>query len=102
MLVNTLIGANGYQPVVAAIYNYPNPSGATNAAVTVSLSLKDVWNNGLLPGDNGVGRYTASVTPSQACFASVTNKTTNGFNVVLTPLSGNSIAAGTFDVLLHG
>jgi hypothetical protein len=46
--------------------------------------------------------YAVNVTPSQPCFVSVTNKTASGFTVVLTPLSGQSIAAGTFSVSVHG
>jgi hypothetical protein len=42
------------------------------------------------------------VTPSQACFATVSNKTSAGFNVTLTPASPGGVnatlAAGSFDV----
>jgi len=46
--------------------------------------------------------YVVHVTPSQACFVSVSNKTVSGFTVVLTPPSGVTLAAGTFDVMVLG
>ena len=46
--------------------------------------------------------YSVKITPSQACLVSVTNKTWNGFNVTLTPPSGVTLAAGTFDVMVIG
>jgi hypothetical protein len=99
MLANRVIGANGYSPVVAAAYNVSNASGSTGAAVTTAVSFTDQFGNGTLPAN---GAYTVTVTPSQACFVSVTGKTSSGFNVVLMPtLSSTSIAAGTFDVLVH-
>ena len=41
------------------------------------------------------------VSPSQPCAWSITNKTWQGFNVVLTPLTG-TLASGTFDVVVIG
>lgn len=98
MLVNRLVGASGYQPVVAAAYNVPNGAGSGSSPVTVSMSFTDMFGVGQLPAS---GAYSAHVTPSQACFVSITSKTASGFNVVLTPLSTGSIAAGSFDVLVH-
>jgi|SRR5580693_3399663 hypothetical protein len=96
MNVNRLVGASGYAPVVAALSNIANAAGSGSAAVTVAVSCVDQYNVGQLPA-----AYTVTVTPSQACFVSVTSKTASGFNVVLTPLSGNNIAAGSIDVLVH-
>jgi hypothetical protein len=45
--------------------------------------------------------YTVSVTPSQAWVVYVANKTSAGFDVVLTPLSG-AIVAGSIDVMVMG
>jgi hypothetical protein len=42
--------------------------------------------------------FVVNVTPSQACFATVSNKSITGFTVTLTPLSGVTLAAGSFDV----
>jgi hypothetical protein len=43
------------------------------------------------------------VTPSQACFLAITNKTSSGFNVVLTPTAGSvTLQAGTIDVVVVG
>jgi hypothetical protein len=64
--------------------------------VTIS-NLVDAWNNGQLPAN---GAYAVLVSPSQACAVSVSNKSTSGFTVTLTPISG-AIAAGTIDVLVH-
>lgn len=45
--------------------------------------------------------YAVHVTPSQDATFYVTNKTTAGFDVVLTPrLAANTLAAGTFDVVV--
>jgi hypothetical protein len=93
--VKRLIGANGHTPHVAAISNFPNAAGSGGAAVSVSLTFADQFGTPTLPVN-----YTVTVTPSQGCAVSVSNKTNSGFTVNLTPLSGN-IAAGTFDCLVH-
>jgi hypothetical protein len=63
--------------------------GSAGAAVTTAVSAN-------LPA-----AYTVQVTPSQACFVSVTSKTSSGFSVVLTPTLGSvTLAAGTFDVVV--
>jgi len=69
-----------------------NAAGSgSGATVTTSISL------GGLPAN-----YRVHVTPNQACFVSVTNKTTAGFDVVLTPVDGTTtIQAGTFDVTVE-
>jgi hypothetical protein len=98
MSVNRLVGASsGYAPVVATAFNVPNAVGSGSSPVTVSLSFVDQYGVGQLPQN---GAYSVHVTPSQACFVSVTGKTASGFSVVLTPLSTGTIA-GTFDVLVH-
>lgn len=85
--------------MVGVQFNVANVSGgAVNVAVTTAVTFYA----GSLPVDaNGNGQYGVEVTPSQACFVSVTSKTGSGFNVVLTPLSTVEIAAGTFDVLVY-
>jgi hypothetical protein len=71
-----------------------NLSGATSAAVTTAVAFVA----GALPAT-----YAVFVDPGQAgVFASVSGKTINGFNVVLTPLSSAAVAAGTFSVLIVG
>jgi len=65
-------------------------SGA-GTAVTTSVSL------GKLPAN-----YRVHVTPNQACFVNVINKTDSGFDVVLTPKDGSTtLSAGTFDVTVE-
>jgi hypothetical protein len=45
--------------------------------------------------------YSVQVTPHQDAVAFVTAKTVSGFNVTLTPrLAADTLAAGTFDVLV--
>jgi hypothetical protein len=90
--------SNGNLHTVAFQANVSNASGAASTPVTTPVSFTGLYGAPLLPG-NG---YAVNVTPSQACFVSVTGKTSSGFNVVLTPLSGQSIAAGTFSVSVHG
>jgi hypothetical protein len=98
-LVNRLVGHNGYLPVVAALPGIANASGGTGVAVTTAVSFTDQFGNGTLPAN---GQYCVAVTPSQAAFVSVTNKTASGFNVVLTPtLASTAIASGQFDCLIH-
>ena len=98
MRVNYLVGASGYQPAVAAAYNISNSAGSGSSPVSVSVAFTDQFGVGELPAG---GAYAVSVSPSQACFVSISNKTASGFTVVLTPSSGENIAAGTFDVLVH-
>jgi hypothetical protein len=71
-------------------------SGAGNP-VTTSVAFTDNFGVGILPSS-----YNVLATPSQSCFVTVTAKTTSGFNVVLTPPAGVTLAAGTFDVLVIG
>jgi hypothetical protein len=98
MNVNRLVGANGYTPVVAALFNIANGAGSGSSAASVNVSCVDQFGVGELPAN---GAYTVTVTPNRACSVSVTNKSATGFTVVLTPLSSGSIAAGSFDVLVH-
>jgi hypothetical protein len=76
----------------------PAVSGAASTPVNTTVTFSGQFGAPVLPA-NG---YAVNVTPSQPCFVSVTNKTASGFTVVLTPLSGQSIAAGTFSVSVHG
>jgi hypothetical protein len=73
-MVNRLIGANGYTPVVAGAYNISNGAGSGSSPVSVSVSFTDQYGVGQLPGN---GAYSVTVTPSQACFVSVTGKSAN-------------------------
>jgi hypothetical protein len=85
---------NDYSKVIlGSQLGIANAAGGTaGASVTTAVTF-----GGLPP------TYMVHVTPSQACFVSVTNKTAFGFNVVLTPTgSGVTLAAGTFDVSVLG
>ena len=64
--------------------------------VSVSQTLVDQYGAGRLPN-----AYAVMVTPSQNCLDYVANKTSSGFNVVLTPSpAAATLAAGTFDVVI--
>ena len=68
-----------------------NLVGTAGADVTTAVSF-----TGEMPAT-----YVALVTPNQDAAVSVTSKTSNGFNVVLTPkLATATIAAGTFDIIV--
>lgn len=88
-----------YQVCRFSLPNVANAAGSgAGAAVTTAITVTAPPQG---PG-NGLpanGNYTVAVTPSQACFVSITGKTTTGFNVVLTPMTtGTTLSAGTFDV----
>jgi hypothetical protein len=90
---------------LAALSGIANAAGSgAGASVSVAISsFVDQYGTGQLPSGNGVQSYSVQVTPNQACFVSVTNKTTSGFTVTLTPTgSGVTLAAGTFDVVVVG
>jgi hypothetical protein len=100
--VKKLVGHNGYSPTCMVSCNVANVAGGgAGASVTVDLTTayRDQYSNGVLPSD---GNYAVIVTPSQAATANVTGKTASGFSVVLTPvLSSATLAAGTFDLIVH-
>ncbi len=79
--------------VVGAIPAQANAAGSgAGASVTTAVAFAPY---SLPPA------YSVQITPSQPALVSVTNKTSSGFNVVLTPLSSSTtLAAGTFDVLV--
>lgn len=66
--------------------------GGAGQSVTVAVAF-----TGELPASYGV-----QISPSQDAVAFVSAKTQNGFNVTLNPrLAANTLAAGTFDVLVY-
>lgn len=68
--------------------------GAAGAAVTTPVALPATAN---LPSN-----YAVLVNPGQDATWYVSGKTATGFNVTLTPrLSTATLAAGTFDVVIH-
>jgi len=80
--------------VVASQLGIANAAGGSaGATVTTPVTF---------PYPGLLANYIVTVTPSQACFATVTGKTSSGFNVVLTPASPGGVnatlSAGTFDV----
>ncbi len=97
--VNIFTNNQATPTTIAAEADVANPAGGSSgASVTVAITIDEQFGTGRLPST-----YAVVVTPSQSCFASVTNKTNTGFNVVLTPTSGSvTLAAGTFDVVVIG
>jgi hypothetical protein len=73
--------------------------GSAGAAVTTVVLLPT---NLHVSFQGGAAAYGVVVTPNQACYASVTGKSPGGFNVVLTPPSGVTLAAGNFDCFVIG
>ena len=47
-------------------------------------------------------RYHTSVTPSQPCSVHVSNQTAHSFDVTLTSLDAQPLAAGSFSVMVIG
>lgn len=65
-------------------------AGSAGTAVTTAVSMSG------LPSS-----YSVVVNPGQDATWYVSGKTASGFNVVLTPrLAANTLAAGTFDVVV--
>jgi len=82
-----------FDRVVLAVLNaVPNAASSGGGPVSTAVAF---------PFYQFPAGYSVKVTPSQACMTSVTAKTSNGFNVVLTPAFGN-VAAGMFDVVVIG
>jgi hypothetical protein len=88
---------------LAAVAGVANPAGSgAGASVTVAVSFVDQYGVGQLPQGSTPQSYAVHVTPNQAgVIAAATNKTSSGFNVVLTPLSG-TLPAGSFDAIVVG
>ncbi|MGH8220900.1 MAG: hypothetical protein ACREUT_20385 [Steroidobacteraceae bacterium] len=77
--------------IVAMQKQVANASGADGAAVTTTVTFDEP-----LPA-----QYVPVVNPGQDATWYVTNRTTDGFDVVLTPrLAANALAAGHFDVAI--
>ena len=95
-IVDLLSGSNqANQDRLAVLIDtaVPNVAGSgAGAAVVTAIAVAA----GALPAS-----YNVQVTPGQDCTAYVSGKTQSGFNVTLTPrLAGNTLAIGTFDVLV--
>lgn len=82
--------------LIVTLTGVPNAAGSgAGAAVTTAVTV----NNGKLPANlPGSLHFNVHVTPSQPAFVTITGKTINGFNVVLTPPAGVTLGAGSFDV----
>ena len=91
--VANVAGTAAGAPVSTPV-KFMNPRPYHNAG-----SLPD----GVMINDELIFRWNVFVTPSQACFATVSDKSTKGFTVTLTPRDNEtSIAAGSFEVTVVG
>jgi hypothetical protein len=94
----TIYNATQYRVAELLMPNIPTSiAGGAGAAVTVNVVFDTATDyDAILPADTA---YTIEATPSQACAVSYSSKTTTGFTLTLTPLSGGvTLAAGTVDV----
>lgn len=74
--------------------NNANPiAGGAGQAITVSVAFSEQN----LPSTFD---YTVVTTASQPCAVSYASKAVTGFNVILTPLASEILAAGTFDCVV--
>jgi len=74
--------------------NQPNIANIAGAGAGLTVVTAVAFAN--LPAN-----YSVLITPNQDATAFVSSKTANGFNVTLTPrLAANTLAAGTFDVMV--
>jgi hypothetical protein len=93
-----ILNTDQYRVAELLIPNIPNDSAA-GAGQEVEVNVEFVTDTdfaAVLPSDEN---YTVEVTPSQACAAWVSDKTTTGFLITLTPLaSGVTLSAGGIDV----
>jgi hypothetical protein len=94
--VHRLVDSQAAPLTIARLFGVANTAGGSaGASVSTAVSFVDRYGAGLLPSAG----YAVQVMPSQLCFATVTQRTANGFNVVLTPQnSSTTLAAGSFDV----
>jgi hypothetical protein len=98
--VNIFTNNQAAATTIAAESNIANAAGSgAGASVSVTIgNLVDQYGTGRLPNN-----FAVAITPSQACFWSVSNKTNAGFTVTLTPTtSGTTLVAGTFDFIVVG
>jgi len=93
--VHRLVDNQSMPIIIGSVFNVANAAGSgAGAAVTTAVCFTDRYGTGLLPPS-----YSVHVTPSQAAFVTITDKTSSGFNVVLTPsASGVTLAAGAFEL----
>jgi hypothetical protein len=85
--------------ILAVVTGIANAAGNGNGvAVSTNVQFVDAFGSGRLPQSLVYGVHC---TPSQACLTPViSNKSTTGFTVTLSPPSGVTLSAGTFDVIV--
>ena len=89
--------------LIGLIANFPYKGSVAGAAVKHAIpfaprsgdGVTPLWPGGLPPG------YVVQAVPSTPCVVTIGNKTSKGFDVVLTPLSDAvSIKDGTLDIAI--
>lgn len=106
MLGFSTLTNNQANPVALFAATVSNAAGAgAGDSVTVTVGgagsgLQDSYGNGRLPAN---GAYTVNASASQAATVVVSNKSTTGFTLTLTPVSSSAtLAAGTVDIIVVG
>jgi hypothetical protein len=97
MAFHTVTDNQSSPAIIATAIGVANAAGGSaGATVSTNVTFTDQYGNGKLPGSLA---YAVNVTPSQAAFVTITNKSPTGFTVVLTPqTSGTPLTAGSFDL----
>jgi hypothetical protein len=93
----------GRRAIVARLLGISNAAGSGQGnSVSVVVPLTEKSSDAVTPiWPTGLATYTVVISPSQACFWNITNKSASGFTVTLTPPSSSAtLAAGTFDALI--
>ena len=82
----------------AYVWHHRGHEHAGGNTVTVRVKMPKTMAHDGFPLEN----FHVSVTPSQACSVHVTNKDRSGFDVTLTSLDAQPLAAGSFSVMVIG
>jgi hypothetical protein len=101
MLGFSTLTNNQARPVALFAATVANAAGSgAGDAVTVTVNnIVDPLGNGLLPSEN----YVVNANASQPATVTVSGKTSSGFTLTVTPISGSvTLAAGTIDVVVLG
>jgi hypothetical protein len=98
MLSNKIITLPTNQGESAFMWHHRGHEHKGGNTVTVRVKLPKTLHVDGFP----LAGYHVSVTPSQPCAVSVTNKDRYGFDVALTSLDAQPLAAGSFSVMCIG
>jgi hypothetical protein len=97
-VINITAGGTGYTTPPSVVFS--GGGGGTGAAGTAVLSAVDIPVTMPVSVNIPVTTYEVFSSTNQPSVTSVTSKTTTGFNLTLTPLSGGSLSAGLMDIVI--